>query len=447
MILRPLAACVFVALVMRLIRELQPSRYGIILGCFLLYLPLSGKFQLNLAPGINLVTIFFVTLLMQKKEEGEVVPGGEHEGAVRGLLMAWIAICAWGFLLALSGQIPVAELVVLLKRWLDPIFACLLAFRITKQEDRKFVLACVLLGYLLVGAQGLRHGLDYGDKVRIGGLFDQPNDLGAFLAMYAPLALVTAVFMTTGWIRYALLGGVGVSSWALLYTQSRAALLALPLGVLTVLFRSGRQGLGFLGVLLVMLFWWFPEVLPEQATARFESTYVEDNALPGSSGQLEDSAASRMDIWTGALNMIAENPLGVGFAQFQLMIEKYVKFRNEARDAHNFYLLVCAELGVLGLLLLLGLVWKILTVSWAVSQRSEDEFVKWLGLGVFATVLVTIMVNVFGSRMMTLQVATSFWVLAAITVRAYDCQLAAEQAHTRAAIRGRLRGPLARAEN
>lgn len=447
MILRPLAACILVALVMRLIRELQPSRYGLILGCFLLYLPLSGKLQLNLAPGINLVTIFFIALLMQKKEEGDLIPCGEHESVIRGLLGAWLVICAWGFFLALSGQASVAELVILLKRWLDPIFACLLAFRITKQEDRKFVLACVLLGYLLVGAQGLRHGLDYGDKVRIGGLFDQPNDLGAFLAMYAPLALVSALFMTTGWLRCALLGGIGVCSWALLYTQSRAALLALPVGILTILFRAGRQGLGSIGVLCVLLVWWFPEILPEQATARFESTYVDDNALPGSSGQLEDSAASRMDIWTGAVEMISEHPFGVGFAQFQLMIEKYVKFRNEARDAHNFYLLVCAELGVLGLLVLLCLVWKILTISWAVSQRSEDDFIKRLGLGVLATVLVTMLVNVFGSRMMTLQVATPFWVLAAITVRAYDCQLAAEQTHTRAAIRGRLHGPLARAEH
>jgi O-antigen ligase len=154
-----------------------------------------------------------------------------------------------------------------------------------------------------------------------------------------------------------------------------------------------------------------------------------------------------MDIWEGALNMISEHPLGVGFAQFQPMIENYVHFRNEARDAHNFYLLVCAELGLFGLLLLLGVVWKILTVSWAVSQRSKDEFVKCLGLGVFATVLVTMIVNVFGSRMMTLQVATSFWVLAAITVRAYDCQLALEQVQPRAAIRGRLRGPFLPAES
>jgi O-antigen ligase len=447
MILRPLAACAFVVLVLRLIRALQPSRYGVMLGGLLLYLPLSGKLQLNLAPGINLVTMFLVALLVQKKEEEEVIPRGEQEGAMRGLLVAWIAVCAWGFLLALSEQAPLAELVVLLKRWLDPVFAGLLAFRITKQGDRKFVLACVLLGYLLVGAHGLRHGLDYGDKVRIGGLLDQPNDLGAFLAMYAPMALVTALFLTTGWIRYALLGGVGIGSWALLFTQSRAALLVLPLGVLTVLFRSGRRGLGCIGVLLVMLVWWFPEVLPEQATARFESTYVENNAIPGSFARLEDSAASRMDIWKGALNMISDNPLGVGFAQFQRMIDKYVKFRNEARDAHNFYLLVGAELGIVGLLLLLGLVWKILAVSWAVSRRSDDEFVKWLGLGFFATALVTIMVNMFGSRMMTLQVATSFWVLAAIIVRAYDCQLAMEQAQIRAAIRGRLRGPLARAES
>jgi O-antigen ligase len=442
MILRPLAAGCFVLLVLHLVRELQPSRYGKIFGCLLLYLPMIGKVQLNLAPGVNLVTLFLVLLLLQKKQADDLLQGG-HESAFRGLLYAWIVVCLWGFLVGLSGNIPFLELTVLLKRWLDPIFAGLLALRLAKQEDRKFVLACVLLGYGVVGVQGLRHGLDYGDKVRIGGLLDQPNDLGAFLAMYAPLALVAALFMTEGRIRDALFGGVVVSAWALLFTQSRAALLGLPVGVLTVLFRSGRPGFGVLGLMLAGTIWFFPDVLPEQATARFATTYVE-KALPGASAQLEESAASRMNIWQGAMNMIADNPLGVGFAQFQREIESYATFQNEARDAHNFYLLVCAELGVVGLLLLLGMVWKVATVSWAVSRQATDAWVRHLGLGMFACTLTTIVVNCFGSRLMTLQVSTYFWVLAAMLVRAYDCQLVAEQMHERKAIRARARARLAR---
>lgn len=443
MILRPLAACLLILLVLRLVRELQPSRYGIIFGCLLLYLPVVGKLQFNLAPGVNLVTIFFAALLLQKPDD-VIAPPGPQEAAFRGLLSAWIVICGWGFVVGLSGRTEFAELVVLLKRWLDPIFASLLALRITKQEDRKFLLACMLMGYVIVGLHGFRHGIDYGDKIRIGGLLDQPNDLGAFLAMYAPMTLMAALFLTAGVVRYVLFGGVYLGSWALLYTQSRAALLALPLGVLTVLFRSGRGGYGAFGVLLVVVLWAFPEMLPEQATSRFESTYVEQN-LPGGKEQLEASAAQRVAIWQGALEMISENPLGVGFAQFQPTIEHYAKLQGEARDAHNFYLLVCGELGVIGLLLLLALVWKVLTMAWAVSRNATDVLVQRLGLGFFASVLVTIVVNLFGSRMMTLQVATYFWVLAAILVRAYDCQLATERARERTTIRARLRGRIASA--
>jgi O-antigen ligase len=446
MILRPLAASLFVLFVLYLMRELQPSRYGKIFGCLLLYLPVLGKFQFNLAPGVNLVTLFLIALLVQKQEEEEErTSPGEHEGVFRGFLYAWIAVCLWGFLLGLSGHTPALDLVVLLKRWLDPVFACLLAFRIVKQEDRRFVLACVLLGYLIVGVQGLRSGLDYGDKVRIGGLLEQPNDLGAFLAMYAPFAFIAALFLTAGRIRYLLLGGVAVGGWALLFTQSRAALIGLPIGILAVLFRSGRGGLGLLGLLLAGSMWLFPEVLPEQVTARFAETYVEKN-LPGASAKLEESAASRMNIWRGALNMIADNPLGIGFGQFQQEIEHYAKFQNEARDAHNFYILVGAEFGIGGLVVLLLMLWKVVTISWAVSRQSIDPLVRPLGLGMFASALTLIVVNCFGSRMMTLQVSTYFWVLAALLMRAYDDHFAITQAQERKTIRARLRERLVGAE-
>jgi O-antigen ligase len=425
MFLRPLAACIFTLFMVRFIREIQPSRYGVILGGFLLYLPLMSKLQLNLAPGVNLVTLFCIALLFHKREESEP-PRGEHEAAFRSLLYAWMAICGWGFCLGLGGPHDFVDLAVLLKRWLDPIFASLLALRLTKQEDRKFVLGCMLLGFTLVGLQGLRAGLDYGDKIRIGGLFDQPNDLGAFLAMYTPIGLVTALFLTNGMLRYAVLWGLYVGSWALLYTQSRAALVALPLGILTILFRSGRAGLGFIGLVLAVVIWVFPETLPEQATARFETTYVE-KGLPGAKEQLEDSAANRVKIWTGAVEMITQNPLGVGLAQFPQQIGRYAKLSGPARDAHNFYLLVCAELGVVGLLVLLMMLWRVLTIAWTVSRRSTDALIQPVGLGMLACVLATIVVNFFGSRLMTLQVSTYFWVLAAILVRAYDCQLVAER--------------------
>jgi hypothetical protein len=310
-------------------------------------------------------------------------------------------------------------LLVLFKRWLDPLFASLLALYISRQEDRKFVLACLLIGYALVGLQATREGLDIGDKIRIVGLLDQPNDLGAFLAMYAPVALVSAFFLTSGPLRYALLGCVVLGGWGLIFTQSRAALLAFPVGILVVLFASGRGGLGFLGLVLAVLVWAFPGILPEQATARFASTYVE-KAAGATTEQLDPSAAERLVIWQGAANIIATHPLGVGFAQFQHVIGQYAHLVGRARDAHNFYLLIGAELGVGGLLLLFSSLQKMLTTAWAVTRRATDEFLQVLGLGLFAALLTTLVVNCFGSRLLTVQVSTYLWVLSATVIGAYD---------------------------
>ncbi|MBI3302970.1 MAG: O-antigen ligase family protein [Deltaproteobacteria bacterium] len=418
MYLRFLGLLLLAALLTALVRALRPSRYGLVFGLLLLYIPVMERLPLNLAPGVSLLTIFLV-VLFSLRAAGGTPPSGARSTAFRGLLYAWLAVSGFGFLMGVSGAMPLLDLAVLFKRWLDPILASLLALRITRAEDRKFMLACALIGYALVGVQGVREGLDIGSKVRIVGLIGQANELGAFLAMYAPLALVAALFLTTGLVRYALFGCLVFGAWALLFTQSRAALLALPVGVLTVLFVCGRGGMGLVGVLLVALMWAFPEFLPENATARFETIYVEDG--PGTAEQLEPSAAARIEIWKGTLSMASAHPLGVGFAQFHYVIPQYAQIdKKYATDAHNFYLLIWGEFGLAGLLVLLALIWRLLANVWTVASQAADEFLRALGQGICATMLATLVVNFFGSRLMDIQVSTYLWVLSATLARACD---------------------------
>jgi O-antigen ligase len=174
-----------------------------------------------------------------------------------------------------------------------------------------------------------------------------------------------------------------------------------------------------LGVGLVVLAWAFPGILPENATARFATTYVE--GIPGTTEQLEPSAAARVEIWKGALRMASAYPLGVGFAQFGDVIPQYARIDKQyATDAHNFYLLVWGELGVGGLLVLFALLWRMLIAAWTVASHAADEFLRALGLGLFAGILTTVVVNFFGSRLMDIQVSTYLWVLGTTVVCAYD---------------------------
>jgi hypothetical protein len=80
-----------------------------------------------------------------------------------------------------------------------------------------------------------------------------------------------------------------------------------------------------------------------------------------------DSLAFRWRYWTGSWRMIAEHPwLGVGWANFG---EYYLRFRlpsavEEIKDPHNLFVKMWAELGIIGLALLiawLGRLWWELT--------------------------------------------------------------------------------------
>ena len=417
MYIRALVLLLGAALLGYLIYRIRPSRYGLTFGLLFVDLPLLERLPLNIAPGVNLVTIFLVALCGLRLKADGPSPGVDSS-AFRNLLLAWLTVGVFGFIVGLTGALPPTDLVVLFKRWLDPLLFSLLALQLTRRQDQHFLLACMLVGYAMVSLQGLREGLDIGDKQRIEGLIGQANELGAFLAMYAPVVLVSALFLSKGLLRFALLGLLLLGAAALVYTESRACLLALPIGLCLMLCASGRSGYGFVGLLLVTVIWAFPSLLPERVTARFEATYKEDSL--GTGVQLEESAASRIVIWQGALQMASEHPLGIGFAQFSGEIRNYAAITKYASDAHNYYLLTWAEFGLIGFIVLLCLLYRMLANAWTLARHGPDHFARSLGLGLWASLIATLVVNCFGSRLMDIQVSTYLWVLSAVAATARD---------------------------
>jgi len=406
-----------IALLKYLHARFRPSLYGLTFGLFFIYLPFLDRIPLNLAPGVNLVTIVLVVLLgLRLRLDGPAL--GLSGGGFRNVLLMWLAMGMFGFLVGLAGTLPLMDLVVLFKRWLDPLLLSLLALRLVRREDQQFLLACLLIGYAVVSVQGVREGLDIGDKQRIDGLIGQANELGAFFSMYAPVVLVSALFLTKGLTRFALLGLLVFGVTALVYTESRACLLALPLGLCMLLCASGRGHYGAVGLLLVLVLWAFPDLLPEKATERFETTYTADSL--GTNPQLELSAAARLDVWQAAWQMASEHPLGLGFAQFHQEIRHYVRSDTSVLDAHNYYFLALAEFGFPGLIVLLYVLYRMLGNGWALARHGPDLFTRSLGLGVWAGLIAALFVNCFGSRLMDIQVSTYLWILSAVAAAARD---------------------------
>ncbi len=236
--------------------------------------------------------------------------------------------------------------------------------------------------------------------------------------MYAPLVLASALFLVKSAVRLVLFGILAVGATALVYSESRASLLALPIGVCMLLWASGRGRYAVAGLLLVTILAAFPDLLPEKATERFEATYEEHLSRAGV--YLDKNAASRLVVWQGALRIISEHPFGIGFEQFKGEIQDYAYTHEYALDAHNYYLLAWAEFGLIGLIVLLRLLYRMLANAWALARHGPDHFMRSLGLGLWACLMAALFVNCFGSRLMDIQVSTYLWVLSAVAAAARD---------------------------
>ena len=225
-----------------------------------------------------------------------------------------------------------------------------------------------------------------GNLLRAFGHFGQPNPFAAYVAtglLVASgigIALMTrsprSLLSPTG-VLVALVGGV--LFLALLASLSRSAWIAVAAAVVVMLVAHDRRtaplvGLGFLLALLLGLVGLFG-LLPPVVTSRF--TVLLDNFALFDARSVTLSAANfalvqRMAIWQAAWEIYQQHPvLGIGLGNFDVVYPSYALpgWPQLPGHAHNYYLNLLAELGVLGLsayVVLLG--WLYVSVWRAVQQ-------------------------------------------------------------------------------
>ncbi len=251
------------------------------------------------------------------------------------------------------------------------------------------------LGQAAAGAGPL--GFILGGSLRAFGTFGQPNPFAAYLSTGAIVAgsLTLAVISRTPQRPVSLLALVLLSLLVLLLagvsaSLSRSAwvgLLAAAAAVVAVHFRRGvlLVGLAFLAGALV---WsqagagWLPPVVASRLEALAESlSWFDPRAVPLTSENF--ALVHRMAIWQAAWDMFQANPwLGAGPGNFDLAYPAFALpgWPVLPGHAHNFYLNLLAETGVLGLAAYLGLliflIGKSLKGHW---QRRASPDPGWYG--------------------------------------------------------------------
>lgn len=284
------------------------------------------------------------------------------------------------------------------------------------------VVGGALAGLALAGAQGIAQNslglsgvgfLVEGALVeRVQGTFGHPNQYGGYLASLIPVAAAVAFTRGLGAIRGLAAVALALALPALVFSYARGAIGGLVLGsivwlgvVRPKLAALAVVAVGAAGVLLV------PGTLRE----RFDpETTREDVPL-------------RADIWGAAIDIYSGSPvLGVGVENFAVAYERLPgttqsssqrRFLNEEflvtpPHAHNLYLNVLAEQGLLGVATLAWLLGASLRLLYRVSKATRP-FLHAVGLGAGAGAAATALHSLFEVTLLT-ELALPFFGLLAV---------------------------------
>ena len=265
--------------------------------------------------------------------------------------------------------------------------------------------------HIFLGGSGALHLLVNDRFFRAFGTFGQPNPFGGFMGLLAPLAIMMAYgYAHLAWRRWRWYGRIEAAAimWLGFYlfctlslvvgvfiSWSRGAWLGLSLSLVVMLSViphrwSQRTGVLFL-VAVTGFMLWNSSLLPATITSRVESVTSELFTLYDVRAVDITFAnypiVERLAHWQAALNMAKHNIwLGVGAGNYEpaYPIYRLINWDEPLGHAHNFYLNVLAETGIIGLFAFLYLLMSLVWVSWH-AQRHPDVVARAMAIGLLGT--------------------------------------------------------------
>ncbi|MGH2352977.1 MAG: O-antigen ligase family protein, partial [Chloroflexota bacterium] len=208
---------------------------------------------------------------------------------------------------------------------------------------------------------GPEHFMIGGVVMRAYGTFEQPNPFGGYLGLGLPLAVAVCLFgLAPGLWRRLTAVAAAVIATALVLTLSRGAWTAQVVALLLVVTTGSRTArhavltFGALGLLLLAGLW---PLLPSEFAGRLTS--VASSAVD--LGSVRDATITpenwavleRLSQWFAGWQMFRAHPLlGVGIGNYDAVYDDYrlEQWPVALGHAHNHYLTIAAEAGLLGFL-------------------------------------------------------------------------------------------------
>ena len=342
-----------------------------------------------------------------------------------------LLFCLWGFFSLMMARFLYGEFYdlesffILFKRWVTPIFLYFIGLNMVKnRETFKKVMFVAMFSTFIIALMAIRDYMNGGggslEESRVGGVFEQPNMLGAFFVYNMFFFLSFFLYYYRSLKYWLLLIPFLACLRGIMVTFSRGAYLAFGAGgIMTTFFRS--KVLFIIAMFLFMASLINPIYLPQGMRERLASTFGGEKVMSTNVEDITDkSAGNRIIIWKGAIEMIKAKPMfGFGYGTFPYIIGYFIPAMKDV-DAHNTYLIIAAEMGIPALLIFLLILFMLIKNAVWLLKRTKERYFKAFAVGILGNIFGLLLANMFGSRLNSEEVSSYFWIYAGLIMAAVN---------------------------
>lgn len=229
-----------------------------------------------------------------------------------------------------------------------------------------------------------------------------PNVLGSYLVLI--IALTLGSLASAKGEKRIFLSLVLISSYlCLLFTFSRGAWLAMIISVsaLFLFYRKKRFILLLIGIIFLVS-------LPEYSNvvSRMNLSLLQEDS----------SSVYRWQIWQGAIKVIQSHWIfGVGLGNFSTALGHFLPVKSfQVLHAHNTYLHILAETGVVGFLAASAFFGHTSYTAYKIYATSANQEVANLALGILVALIGLLVHGMVDATLFAPQLTVFFWILAAL---------------------------------
>lgn len=380
----------------------QRPEIGTYILIFTVFTNLSDIFTENGFPSINKP---LVGIVMFSIFANYILRTGKINSSAR-ITRAEIALLVYYFTVLISSLVAVNQsksLLAIVDLTKDIAVGICIYLTLDTKEKLKTGVQVLLFAVTFVSILGLIHTLSgstltfwglaresaFGQlsqngDIRYGGPIAESNVWGQVLVATLPIALYQMAKARSSLAKMIPAAATLFILLALLFTESRGAILALVLAAALIAIDlrikpSTLLGLATIGLLLLL-------ILPSKYTERIKTLDILFKANQEYGLSQDDAVAGRREKMLTGLEMFRENPfLGVGFANYadnywsyagKLGLEssaRNINAENSARQPHSLYIEIMAETGIFGIGSFLGFIGFILSGLYQARKKQYSK--------------------------------------------------------------------------